>query len=60
MSLTTIWGCIYTVFFLLAVLSPLPSIISALLEDSKQVSFQRGFARYFLAILSTCADSRSN
>ena len=28
-----------------------------LLEDSKQVSFQRGFARYFLAILSTCAAS---
>ena len=58
--LTTIVEAIYTDFFLLAVLAPLPSIFSALLEDSKQLSFQRGFARYFLAILSTCADSRSN
>ena len=43
--------------FILVVFFPLPSIFSALLEDSKQVSFQRGFARYFLAILSTCATS---
>ena len=41
----------------LAVLFPLPSILSALVEDSKKVSFQRGFARYLLAILSTCATS---
>ena len=50
---------IYRVFFVSGTFL-LPSIISALLEDSKQVSFQRGFARYFLAILSTCATSQSN
>ena len=55
LNMTTIWEALYTLFFLLAVLSRFPGIISALLEDSKQVSFQRGFARYFLAILSTCA-----
>ena len=43
--------------FILVVFSPLPGIFSALLEDSKKVSFQRGFARYLLAILSTCATS---
>ena len=43
--------------FFLAVLPALPSIFSALLKDSKQVSFQRGFARHLLAISSTCADS---
>ena len=43
--------------FILVLFSPLPSIFSALLEDSKKVSFQRGFARYLLAISSTCADS---
>ena len=47
---------LYT-FFFVAVFFPLPSIFSALLEDSKKVSFQRGFARYFLAISSTCATS---
>ena len=49
----------YTLFFFVAVLSPLPSIFSALLEDSKKVSFQRGFARYLLTILSTCAASQN-
>ena len=29
------------------------------LEDSKKVSFQRGFARYLLAISSVCAASRN-
>ena len=47
------------IYTFLAVLSPLPSIFSALLEDSKQVSFQQGFARYPLAISSTCAASRN-
>ena len=46
-------------FFFVAVLSPLPSIFSALLEDSKKVSLQRGFARYLLAISSVCAASRN-
>ena len=44
-------------FLVLVVFSPPPSIFSALLENSKKVSFQRGFARYLLAISSTCADS---
>ena len=44
-------------FLVLVVFSPLLSIFSALLEDSKKVSFQRGFARYLLAISRTCADS---
>ena len=43
---TTIVESIYTGFFFVAVFSSLPSIFSALLEDSKKVSFQRGFARY--------------
>ena len=47
----------YLYTFFVAVLSPLPSIFSALLKDSKKVSFQRGFARYLLAISSVCADS---
>ena len=46
--------------FFLAVLPPLPSIFSALFEDSAKVSFQRGFARYLLASKSTCARCRSN
>ena len=45
------------IYTFVAILSPLPSIFSALLEDSKKVSFQRGFARYLLAISSTCAAS---
>ena len=49
--------CNEFIHFFLAVLSPLPSIFSALVEDSKKVSFQRDFARYLLAILSTCATS---
>ena len=52
-------GVILYTFFFVAVLSPLPSIFSALLEDSKKISFQRGFARYLLAILSTCATSQN-
>ena len=31
--------------------------LKTLLEDSEKVSFQRGFARYLFAILSTCAAS---
>ena len=45
--------------FFVAILSPLPSIFSALLEASKKVLLQRGFAGYLLAILSTCATSQN-
>ena len=46
-------------FFFCSSIFPLPSIFSALLEDSEKVSFQQGFVRYLFAILSTCATSQN-